>query len=80
MIQSSLYTEGRAEGRAEGEARGRLEAERELCTAFAAKHHPAVFERVRLQIETCEDLTRLKEWALAASDLDDSEFLKLLGA
>jgi predicted transposase YdaD len=80
MIQSSLYTEGRAEGRAEGEARGRLEAERELCAAFAAKHHPAVFEHVRLQIEACEDPARLKEWALAASDLNDSEFLKLLGA
>jgi hypothetical protein len=78
MIQSSLYTEGLANGRAEGEARGRLEAERELCAAFAAKHHPDVFDRARLKIESCEDLARLKAWALAASDLSDSEFLTLL--
>lgn len=88
MIQSSLYTEGLANGRAEGEARGRaegevrgrLEAERELCAAFAAKHHPSVFDRVRPMIESCDDLARLKEWALAASDLSDSEFLRLLEA
>ena len=77
--QSSLYTEGRAEGRAEGETLGRIEAERELCAALAAKHHAAVFERARPLIETCQDPARLKEWALAASDLSDSDFLKLLG-
>jgi hypothetical protein len=46
MIQSSLYTEGRAEG----EAEGRLKTEREICSEAVAKHHPAVFERIRPQI------------------------------
>ncbi len=75
MIQSSLYVEGRAEG----EARGRLDAERELCSELARKHHPAVFDRARALIEACGDPARLKEWALAASDLSDAEFLKRLG-
>jgi hypothetical protein len=83
MIQSSLYVEGKAEGRvegkAEGRAEGRLEAERELCMALTLKHHRAVFERARLLIDACENTVRLKEWALAASDLSDAEFLKLLG-
>ena len=72
--------EGEAKGRAEGEARGRLDAERELCAAWARKHHPAVFDRARPVIEGCDDPGRLKEWALAASGLSDAEFLKLLGA
>ena len=83
MIQSSLYVEGRAEGeakgRAEGEATGRLADARELCAALARKHRPAVFDRAKPLIESCDDPARLKEWALAASDLSDAEFLKLLG-
>jgi predicted transposase YdaD len=75
MIQSSLYVEGRAEGRAEG----RLDAERELCAALARKHHPLAFERARQIIESCDDASRLREWTLAASDLSDAEFLRLLG-
>jgi predicted transposase YdaD len=86
--QSSLYTEGRAEGhaeghaegRVEGEALGRLEAERDLCVALAFKHHASVIERARPRIETCDDPARLKEWALASSDLSDDEFLRLIGA
>lgn len=80
MIQSSLYVAGRAEGLAEGEAKGRLESERELCAALARKHHPAVFDQARPLIEACPDPARLKEWALAASDLGESEFLRLIGA
>jgi len=76
MIQSSLYVAGRAEGRAEG----RLESERELCAALALKHHPAVFDQARPLIEACPDTGRLKQWALAASDVDDAEFLRLIGA
>jgi hypothetical protein len=76
MIQSSLYTEGRVEGRAEG----RLQAERELCLALATKHHPAIAERLRVKIEGCDDPARLKEWALAASDLSDGDFLKLVAS
>jgi predicted transposase YdaD len=83
MIQSSLYVEGRAEGRAEGRTEGRtegrLDAERELCSELARKHHPAVFDRARPLIEACGDPARLKEWALAASDLSDAEFLNRLG-
>ena len=70
MMQSSLYVEGRAEGR--------LDAERELCDALTRKHHPAVFDRAKSIIEACDNPARLKEWALAASDLSDAEFLKLL--
>jgi hypothetical protein len=76
MIQSSLYTGGRAEGLAEG----RLMGERELCAAITQKHHPAVFDRVRPLIEACSDPVRLKEWALVAPDLTDADFLKLFGA
>jgi predicted transposase YdaD len=76
MIESSLYVEGRAEGRAEG----RVEDARELCAALAQKHHPAVLDRAQRLIEACPDLTTLRAWALAASDLDDAEYLKLLGA
>ena len=76
MIQSSLYTEGRAEGRVEG----RLEAERELCLALALKYHPAVYDHLRLRVEACDEPARLKEWALAASDLSDAEYVTLLGA
>lgn len=71
MIQSSLYIEGKAEGR--------LEDARELCAALARKHHSTVFERARPLIEACDEPARLKEWALAASDLNDAEFLRLLG-
>jgi hypothetical protein len=88
MIQSSLYVEGRTEGRVEGRvegrlegrAEGRLDAERELCSELARKHHPVVFDRARPLIEACGDPARLKEWALAASDLSDAEFLNRLGA
>lgn len=84
VIESSLYREALDEGLAKGEARGRVEgrldAERDLCAALASKHHPAVFDRARRVIEGCEDPARLKEWALAASDLNDVEFLRLLGA
>jgi predicted transposase YdaD len=65
---SSLYLEGLAKG------------EREICAALAHKHHPAIFERTRPVIESCSDPMRLKEWALAASDLSDADFLRLLGA
>ncbi|HET7292868.1 MAG TPA: hypothetical protein VFM88_10615 [Vicinamibacteria bacterium] len=74
-MQSSLYTAGLVDG----EALDRLEAERKLCVALARKHHLAVFDRVRPRIEGCDDPTRLKAWALATSDLSDSEFLSLLG-
>ena len=80
MIESSLYTEALAEGLAAGEAKGRLRGEREVCTALVRKHHPAVFDRAIPIIDGCDDPARLKEWALAASDLSDSDFLKLLGA
>ena len=70
----------RAEGKAEGRAEGRLESERELCAALALKHHPAVFDQTRPLIEACPDTDRLKEWALAASDLDDAGFLRLIRA
>ena len=79
MMQSSLYVEGKAEGEAKGRAEGRLEAERELCVALVRKHHAPVFDRARPLIEACGDPARLKQWALAASDLSDAEFLKLLG-
>jgi len=72
MIQSSLYVEG--------EAQGRINGERELCAALARKHHPTVFERARTAIDRCDDPQRLKDWALAASDLSDEDFLKLLNA
>jgi hypothetical protein len=63
MIQSSLYTEGRAEGRVEGRVEGGVEGERELCVALAHKHHPAVFDLAKSIIETCPDPDRLKKWA-----------------
>ena len=64
--QSSLYVEGKAEGA------------RETCVALARKHHAPVFDRVEPLIAACDDLDRLREWALAASDLSDDEFLTLL--
>lgn len=66
--ESSLYLEGLAD------------AHRESCVAFARKYHPLVFERTRPIIESCDDTARLEQWLLAAPDLSDSEFLKLLGA
>ena len=72
MMQSSLYVEGRAEGR--------IEDARDLCAALVRKHHAPVFDRAKPLIEACGDPARLKEWALAASDLSDAEFLNLLGA
>jgi len=78
--QSSLYVEGKAEGKAEGVAEGRLADAREFCTALARKHHPTVFHRVEGVIVSCNDPARLKEWAIAASDLSDAEFVALLGA
>jgi hypothetical protein len=53
---------------------------RELCAALSLKHHPSAFERLRPMIDACDDPARLKEWALAASDLDDQAFLQLVGA
>jgi predicted transposase YdaD len=83
MMESSLYqaglAEGRSEGLSEGRSEGRLEAAREVCAALARKHHPAVFDRARPLIDSCQDLARLREWALGASDLSDADFLKLLG-
>ena len=52
----------------------------QLCVELARKHHPAVVERAVPVIEACADSSRLTEWALAASDLDDSAFLRLVGA
>jgi hypothetical protein len=72
MMQSSLYTEGRTEGRVEGE--------REICVALARKYHSAIFDTALPIIEGCQDPARLKEWALAASDVGDDEFLMLLRA
>lgn len=76
-LESSLYIAGKAAGLAEA---GRLEVGREFCVALAQKHHPAVFVRVEGVIAACDDPARLKGWMLAASDLSDAEFLKLLGA
>ena len=76
MIQSSLYVEGRAEG----EAQGRLQAERELCSALTRKYHLAVADRALPLIAACTDPARLEQWALATTDLSDTEFLLLLGA
>jgi predicted transposase YdaD len=70
MIQSSLYTAGLAEGR--------LESERELCSALVRKYHSAIAEVALALIASCQDTTRLREWALAAGDLDDVQFLSLL--
>jgi hypothetical protein len=69
---SSLYTAGEAEGR--------LEVWREGCVALARRYHPRVVERAGTVIDRCEDQARLEQWLLAAPDLSDSEFLKLLGA
>jgi predicted transposase YdaD len=83
VIQSSLYVEGLAEGEAKGEAKGeaqgRLEAERELCAALVRKYHPAAADRALPLIASCTDSERLREWALAAPDLSDAEFLRLIG-
>jgi len=70
MIQSSLYTEGLAEGR--------LDADRRNCLALARKHHPAALEDIRPLIEACTDPAKLEAWMLAASDVGDSEFVKLV--
>ena len=79
MMESSLYQAGRSEGLSEGLSEGRLEVAREVCAALARKHHPAVFDRARPLIDSCQDLARLREWALGASDLRDADFLRLLG-
>src|SRR5262249_28473209 len=72
MIQGSIYEWGRQEGR--------LDAERRLCAALVRKHHPGVFEKARPLIDACQDPDRLESWALAASDLSDADFLRLIGA
>jgi predicted transposase YdaD len=77
--ESSVYVEGKAEGKAEGIAAGRLQDAREFCAAISRKHHPAVFARVEPLIANCSDPVKLKEWAVAASDLNDAEFVALLG-
>jgi hypothetical protein len=74
--ESSVFIEARAQA----ERKGRVQAERELCIALAAKHHPTVIDRARPQIEACEDPARLTEWALAACDLSDADYLTMLGA
>jgi hypothetical protein len=70
MIQSSLYTAGLAEGR--------LESERELCSALVRKYHAAIAELALERIGSSQDTAKLREWALAAPDLDDAQFLSLL--
>jgi predicted transposase YdaD len=88
MIQSSIYewglaegrTQGRTQGLSEGLSAGRLEAERDLCLALVAKHHPAILDRARPLIEACADPVRLKDWALTASDLDAAAFLRHIEA
>jgi predicted transposase YdaD len=79
MIQSSLYTEGRAEGHAEGEAAGRLDTARQLCAALVRKHHPAVFDRLKPRIDACLDADQLSAWALLASDVTDAELVERVG-
>lgn len=71
MLQSSLYVEGRAEGR--------LDAQRELCVALTRKYHPAIGTAALTRIGACSNRARLEQWALAAPDLNDAEFLRLLG-
>jgi len=70
MIQSSLFQEGRAEGR--------LEGQREMCIVMVRQYHPAVFERVRPRIESCQDAGRLREWVLQAPNLSDADYVRLL--
>jgi len=63
----------------EGKAAGRLELARELCTALTRKHHRSLLRRVEPIVATCQDPARLAEWTLRASELDDVEFLEMLG-
>jgi len=79
-LQAEAQAAGLAEGRAAGRAEGRLEAERRLCLALARKHHPVAFDQAQPLIEACQDPDRLEQWALAASDLADADFLRLLEA
>ncbi len=79
MMQSSQYFEGKAEGEVKGRVEGRIEEAREFCSALARKYHAAVFDRIEGIIAACTDPARLKEWGLAASGLEDAEFLNLLG-
>lgn len=62
--------------------RGGLHKAREMCAALVAlvsKYHRAIADRALPLIAACSDLARLEQWALAAPDLDDTEFLRLLG-
>jgi hypothetical protein len=68
MRVSSLYTEGQLQGT------------RDLCAAVIRKLHPTVFDRVQGRIDGCRDATLLERWTIAAAELNDSEFLELVGA
>jgi len=67
MRVSSLYTEGYLEGT------------RKVCAAMIRKIHPAVFDRVQGLIAGCRDAALLERWTIAAVELNDSEFLELVG-
>jgi hypothetical protein len=67
MLVSSLYTEGELQGT------------RKVCAPVVRKLHPAIFDRLQGRIDGCRDSALLERWALAASELSDSEFLELLG-
>lgn len=75
LSQSSLYIEGRAEGRFQGA----LQQACGMCAALVRKYHSRIAGRALSAIAACSNLERLEEWALAVPDLDDVEFLRLLG-
>ncbi len=87
VMQSSLWqealAEGQARGLAEGEARGLAEgavlAERQLCAAVVRKHHPKLLSLAGKAIASCDDPKTLTRWVLAAPDLTDEEYARLLG-
>ena len=78
MMQSSIWREALAEGRVEGKAEGRLAGLRELCLDFVRHRHPEVADRAAVRVNTCEDASLLRRWALAASD-PASDLVRVMG-
>lgn len=77
MMSSGLWAEARAQGRAEGRAEG-VRIARQICVDLARLHHPEVASLIVPAIGACSDPSRLRRWAIRASQTSDAEFVKLV--
>jgi hypothetical protein len=78
VMGSSLFATMERRIRAEAWAKGATDDARLLCTELVGQFHPSVVSSLTPVLDACDDVERLRRWALAAPRATDAELVRMV--